>query len=70
MRPSGRPYGSALERGMRFARWAMARPKPPTVDDVIAEFAVPRAQARTWLRHWLRVGPHFFKPPTEIENTP
>ena len=70
MKHNGRPYGSALERGMRFARWAMARPKPPTVDDVITEFAINRAQARTWLRHWLRVGPHLFKSSTDNEKNP
>lgn len=53
---------------MRFARWALSREKPPTVDDVMTEFAIPRAQARIWINHWLRVGPHFFKPSTENEN--
>jgi len=65
MKPSGRPPGSALERGMRFARWALARPRPPSVEDVMRHFGLPRAQARAWRNHWLRSGPHF---PTTTEN--
>jgi hypothetical protein len=54
---------------MRFARWAMAKPKPPTVEEVMAEFGVNRATAREWWAHWLNVGPHFFKPSSHNENT-
>lgn len=58
MKPLGRPPGSAIERGMRFARWALAKPKPPSIEQVMAQFALTRAQARTWRNHWLRTGPH------------
>lgn len=70
MRPTGCPPGSALQRGMRFARWAMAKPKPPTVEEVMAEYGLTRYQARIWRSHWLNVGPHFFKPTSNDEETP
>ncbi len=43
---------------MCFARWALSKPKPPTVDEVMEGFAVNRATARIWRNHWLATGPH------------
>lgn len=55
---------------MRFALWASAKPKPPTVEEVMAEFGISRNLAQIWRRAWLDVGPRFFKPTPNTETTP
>lgn len=70
MKSTGRPAGSAIARGMRFARWALSKPKPPSVEEVMAAFELDRAAARRWRQHWLLTGPHRVTPIPQPENTP
>ena len=70
MKHAGRPPGSAIARGMRFARWALAKPKPPSVEDVMNAFDIDRSTARQWRTYWLQTGPHAVTPIPHTETTP